>query len=128
MNIPVQSKHYAALQYLCLLLAALAWRFICCTEPITEAITEAVTEALTEAVTEALTEAVTEAITEEPVETNVGKPESTETEPLAVAKEPSPTENGSIQTECGALEMKETEADSFAVKEESSSSPPPTGK
>ncbi|XP_055010055.1 polypeptide N-acetylgalactosaminyltransferase 18-like [Boleophthalmus pectinirostris] len=39
-----------------------AWRFVCCTEPITEAVAEAVTEAVTE-VTEAVTE-VTEAVTE----------------------------------------------------------------
>ncbi|KAJ0012569.1 hypothetical protein NQD34_016903 [Periophthalmus magnuspinnatus] len=94
-----------------------AWRFVCCTEPITEAVTEAVTEAITETITEAVTEE------KEPVEIDERKPEPSE--PLVVAQEPSPTENGSDQPQCGVKGMKEAEAPGSAVKEESSISPPP---
>lgn len=87
----------------CLLLQ----RFVCCTEAITEAVTEG----------------------KEPIETDERKPEPTKTEPLAVAKEPSPTENGSSQPQCGEMGMKEqAECASSAVKEESPSSSPPPGK
>ncbi|XP_055087358.1 myosin-binding protein C, slow-type isoform X6 [Periophthalmus magnuspinnatus] len=88
-------------------------------EPITEAVTEAVTEAITETITEAVTEG------KEPVETDERKPEPSE--PLVVAQEPSPTENGSDQPQCGVKGMKEAEAPGSAVKEESSISPPPMG-
>lgn len=89
--------------WLCLMLAARAWRFVCCTEAVAEG--------------------------KEPVETDGKKPEPTEPEPLqaVVAQEPSPTENGSNQPQPGGVGVKE-QAESSTVKEEGPCSPPPCGK
>lgn len=87
------------------MLAAPAWRFVCCTEAVAEG--------------------------KEPIETDVKKPEPTESEPLqgVVAQEPRPAENGSNQPEAGGVGVKyQAESGDSTVKEESPCSPPPTGK
>lgn len=84
------------------MLAAPAWRFVCCTEAVAEG--------------------------KEPVETDGKKPEP---EPLqaVVAREPSPALKGSNQPQPGGVGVKEqVESGSSAVKEEGPCSPPPTGE
>lgn len=90
---------------MCSMLAAPAWRFVCCTEAVAEG--------------------------KEPVETDGKKPEPTEPEPsqAVVAQEPSPAENGSNQPQTGGVGVKEqAESDNSTVKEEVPCSPPPPGK
>lgn len=88
------------------MLAAPAWRFVCCTEAVAEG--------------------------KEPVETVGKKPEPPEPEPLqaVVAQEQSPTsENGSNQPQPGGVEVKEqAESANSAVKEEGPCPPPKLGK
>lgn len=87
------------------MLAAPAWRFVCCTEAVAEG--------------------------KEPVETDGKKPEPPEPEPLqaVVAQEPSPTENGSNQPQLSGDGVKEkAECTNSAVKEEGPCSTPPPGK
>lgn len=87
------------------MLAAPAWRFVCCTEAVAEG--------------------------KEPVETDGKKPEPSEPEPsqAVVAQEPSATENGSNQPQPGGVGVKEqAEFVNSTVKEEGACSPPPHGK
>lgn len=92
-------------QSLCLMLAARAQRFVCCTEAVAEG--------------------------KAPVETDGKKPEPTGTKPLqaVVAEEPSPSENGSNHPQAGGVGVKvQAESINSAVKEEGPCSPPPPGK
>ena len=90
---------------MCTKLAALAWRFVCCTEAVADG--------------------------KEPVETDGKKPEPSEPEPLQAveAQEPSPTETNTNQPQPGGVGVKEqAESDNSTVKEEGPCSPPPIGK
>lgn len=87
------------------MLAAPAWRFVCCTEAVAEG--------------------------KEPVETDGKKPESTELQPVqaVVAQEPCPDVNGSIQPQPGGVGVKEqAESANSTLKEEGTCFPPPPGK
>lgn len=87
------------------MLAAPAWRFVCCTEAVAEG--------------------------KEPVETDVKKPEPTEHEPLqaVMAQEQSRTVNGSNQPQPIGVGVKEqAESGNSTVKEEVPCSQPPPGK
>lgn len=88
---------------LCSMLAAPAWRFVCCTEAVAEM--------------------------KEPVETDGKNPEPPEPEPVqaVVAQEPGPTENGSNQPQPGGA-GEQAESASATVNEEDPCSPPPPGK
>lgn len=66
-----------------------------------------------------------------PIETDGKNPEPTDTEPLqvVVAEEPSPPDNGLNQPQAVGFGVKvQAESGNSAVKEEGSSSPPPSGK
>ena len=87
------------------MLAAPAWRFVCCTEAVAEG--------------------------KEPVETDGKKSQPTEPEPVqaVVAQEPNPVENGSNLPEPSGVGLKEqAEPADSSVKEESACSPPQPGE
>lgn len=86
------------------MLAAPAWRFVCCTESVAEG--------------------------KEPVETDGKKPEPTGPEPLqaVVAQEQNAIENGSNQREPSRVGVNEQAESSSPAVKEGTCSPPPAGK